>query len=167
MIYDNVLILKRENLTIADDARVDSYSKLECGEGMTIGRFVHIASFTHIGIGGGRVTIGDFAAVASGAKILSGSNKAEGVSMSASAPAEMQVVERKHTVIGAYAFVGVGATILPGVAVGEGAVIGAGAVVTKDVPAWEIWAGVPAKKIGIRSRPERDGGLQQGAFVVG
>lgn len=42
---------------------------------------------------------------------------------------------------------GAGCIILPSVNIGEGAVIGAGSVVTKDVPAYEIWAGVPAKKI--------------------
>lgn len=43
--------------------------------------------------------------------------------------------------------VGVGSIILPGVTVGEGAVIGAGSVVTKDVPSYEVWAGVPARKL--------------------
>lgn len=37
--------------------------------------------------------------------------------------------------------------ILPGVTIGEGAIIGAGAVVTKDVPAGETYAGVPARDI--------------------
>ena len=36
------------------------------------------------------------------------------------------------------------------VTIGDGAVIGAGAVVTHDVGPYEIWAGVPAKKIGQR-----------------
>ncbi len=49
--------------------------------------------------------------------------------------------------IGAAAFVGVGATILPQLSIGAGAVIGAGSVVTKDVPAGEVWAGVPARRI--------------------
>ena len=44
-----------------------------------------------------------------------------------------------------FAAVGSGATILPGVVVGEGALVAAGAVVTKDVPAWTIVAGVPAR----------------------
>lgn len=38
-------------------------------------------------------------------------------------------------------------TILQGVTIGNGAVIAAGAVVTKDVPAHEIWGGAPARKI--------------------
>jgi len=43
------------------------------------------------------------------------------------------------------AHIGMGAIIMPGVTIGEGAVVGAGALVTKDVPAWTIVAGVPAK----------------------
>ena len=45
------------------------------------------------------------------------------------------------------AVIGANATILSGIIIGEKAIIGAGAVVTKNVPAGETWAGVPAKKI--------------------
>jgi acetyltransferase-like isoleucine patch superfamily enzyme len=90
--------------------------------------------------------------VAAGARILSGSNQLDGVSMSASAPAELQVVKRDKTVVGPYAFVGVNAVVMPGVTIGEGAVIGAGAVVTRDVEPWTIVAGVPAKRIGVREQ---------------
>lgn len=47
-----------------------------------------------------------------------------------------------------YAFIGAGSYILKGVTIGKFAVIGAASVVTKDIPADEIWAGNPAKKIG-------------------
>ncbi|MCA1811900.1 MAG: acetyltransferase, partial [Halobacteriales archaeon] len=43
--------------------------------------------------------------------------------------------------------VGANCTILPGVTIGEGAVVGAGSVVTRDVPAGEFWAGVPARRV--------------------
>ena len=46
--------------------------------------------------------------------------------------------------IGAWADVGTNAVILPGISIGRGAIVGAGAVVTKDVPAFAIVAGVPA-----------------------
>ena len=49
--------------------------------------------------------------------------------------------------VGAAAFVGVGATILPQLSIGAGSIIGAGSVVTKDVPAGEVWAGVPARRL--------------------
>lgn len=43
------------------------------------------------------------------------------------------------------ASVGAGSTLLPGITIGEKALIGAGSVVTKDVPAGEIWVGNPAR----------------------
>jgi acetyltransferase-like isoleucine patch superfamily enzyme len=35
--------------------------------------------------------------------------------------------------------------VLPGVTIGEGSIIGAGSVVTKDIPAWSVAVGNPAK----------------------
>jgi maltose O-acetyltransferase len=49
-----------------------------------------------------------------------------------------------------YVFIGPRAIILPGVIIGQGAVVAAGAVVTKNIPDFEIWGGVPAKKISDR-----------------
>lgn len=45
------------------------------------------------------------------------------------------------------ATVGAGSTLLPGITIGERAMIGAGSVVTKDVPAGEVWVGNPARFI--------------------
>lgn len=57
-----------------------------------------------------------------------------------------------EVVIEDHVWVGARAMILPGIHIGEGAVIGAGAVVAADVDAYQIVAGVPARKIGERSR---------------
>ena len=45
------------------------------------------------------------------------------------------------------ASIGAGSTILPGLTIGENAVVGAGSVVTKDIPAGELWLGNPARFI--------------------
>ena len=51
----------------------------------------------------------------------------------------------ERTLIKKGASVGAGSSILCGVTIGENAMIGIGSVVTKDVPAGEVWVGNPAK----------------------
>lgn len=58
-----------------------------------------------------------------------------------------QVFLGGHVTIEDGVFLGSGCKIKPGKTIGEGAVIGMGAVVTKDVPANEIWIGNPAKPL--------------------
>ena len=43
--------------------------------------------------------------------------------------------------------VGMDSFVMPGVTIGEGAIVGAGSLVTKDVPAWTIATGRPAKVV--------------------
>jgi maltose O-acetyltransferase len=52
--------------------------------------------------------------------------------------------------IGDYVFIGPRVIILPNITIGKGAVVAAGAVVTKNIPEFEVWGGVPAKKISDR-----------------
>lgn len=52
--------------------------------------------------------------------------------------------------IGAEAYLGMNASIRQRTSVGAGATVGMGAVVLEDVPSEQVWAGVPAKELGVR-----------------
>lgn len=54
--------------------------------------------------------------------------------------------------LGAHSWVAAEAFVAPGVTLGEGAVLAARGVAVKDMPAWTVWGGNPAKQIGERPR---------------
>lgn len=102
-----------------------------------IGKRCFIGS--HVGFDGIRpdlVEIGEHVTLTSGVKILSHFYN----------PDDCGMYLGKVT-IGNDVFIGINSLIVNSVEIGEGAVVAAGSVVTKDIPAWEIWGGNPAKFI--------------------
>jgi acetyltransferase-like isoleucine patch superfamily enzyme len=67
------------------------------------------------------------------------------------APIAAQGLDCRAVRIGDDVWLGAHAVVLPGVSIGDGAIVGAGAVVTRDVAAQTIVAGVPARPIGMRT----------------
>jgi acetyltransferase-like isoleucine patch superfamily enzyme len=65
-------------------------------------------------------------------------------------PFQHQGIKSKGIKIADDVWIGAGAIILDGVTIGKGSVIGAGAVVTRDIPAYSVAVGVPAKVIKMR-----------------
>ncbi|MBN2730377.1 MAG: acyltransferase [Bacteroidales bacterium] len=55
--------------------------------------------------------------------------------------------QKKKIILKKGCLIGMNSMIMPGVTVGEGAIVGAGSLVTKDVPAWTIATGRPAKVV--------------------
>jgi acetyltransferase-like isoleucine patch superfamily enzyme len=62
--------------------------------------------------------------------------------------------------IGKGALLGMETFVMPGVTIGEGAIVGAGSLVTKDIPAWTIATGRPAKVVKVIEERDMDGGKQ-------
>ena len=100
-----------------------------------------------------RTTLGRYVMLASEVAIVGGDHRSDcpGTPMIFSGRAEL-----RPTRIEDDAWIGYRATLMAGVTVGRGAIIAAGAVVTKSVPPFEIWGGVPARKIGDRFQSEAD-----------
>lgn len=148
--FDPIVVTNQKNLLRDPKTRVDTFVKLECGRGMWLGKYVHIASFCHIGVGGGYVILEEGVTCSSRVCIVSGTSvPAPGRSCSAIAPDF--VADRSFVHIKKNATIFTGAVILPGVTIGEGAVIGAGAVVTRDVADGATVIGVPAARMEVLS----------------
>lgn len=115
-----------------------------CGGTILIGDNT-ITNYNCIFHGKGGITIGENTLISPTVQIY-----AQNHGIARNKPIRNQVNESKGIKIGNDVWIGAGAIILDGVIIGEGAVIGAGSIITKSIPAYEIWAGNPAKKIGER-----------------
>jgi acetyltransferase-like isoleucine patch superfamily enzyme len=100
-----------------------------------------------------RVTIGNNVTVKSGVQIWDGITIEDDVFIGPNVtftndrlPRSKQHLDHyPQTTIHRGASIGANSTILPGITIGKNAMIGAGSVVTKDIPANEIWKGNPAR----------------------
>lgn len=92
-----------------------------------------------------KITIGDNVLIASGCKFIDhdhGIDKSKLIRIQDGPEAEITIEED--------VWLGTNVIVLKGITIEKGAIIAAGAIVNKNVPSYEIWGGVPAKKIGER-----------------
>lgn len=108
------------------------------GKNITVGKNVFINACCHFQDQGG-ITLGD--------NCLVGHNVVFATLNHGFAPEERQSMLPAPIVVGRNVWIGSNSTILQGVTIGDNSIIAAGSVVTKDVPANAIVAGVPARFI--------------------
>lgn len=151
-IFKDAKIIGIENIEFGEYIIIDDYTFIYAKEKITIGNYVHIASFTSIS-GGGEFIMEDFTGIGSGCRILTASDdfKDHGFGN--------PTIDNKfrNTHIGKvklekFSIVGANCTILPDVTIGEGATIGAGSIVTKDVKPWTIM--MNSRFVGNRNKEE-------------
>lgn len=131
------LSLKMSGSKIDDVVIISNKAKIEGKLNLlTIGKFTCIGE-VHIAIHAD-VKVGSFVVINDGVKLLTASHDVNDSSWGTIA---------KNITIDDYAWIATDATILLGVHIGRGAVVGAGAVVSKDIPAYGICVGNPAKLI--------------------
>jgi acetyltransferase-like isoleucine patch superfamily enzyme len=119
----------------------------EFGKNLHLGRDVFINLGCRFQDAGG-ITIGDGTLIGHGSTLTTLNHSVDPDRRADMLPAPI--------VIGRKVWLGASVTVVPGVAIGDGAIVGAGSVVTKDVEADTIVAGVPARVIratGYDTRP--------------
>ena len=151
-------------VSIHPSAIVDEGAQI--GDGSRVWHFVHVCGGARIGKNvsmgqnvfiGNKVTIGDNCKIQNNVSVYDNVHLEEGVFCGPSMVFTnvynpRSLIERKNeyrdTLVKKGATLGANCTIVCGVTVGEFAFVGAGAVVNKDVPAYALMVGVPAKQIG-------------------
>ncbi|MCO5784808.1 N-acetyltransferase [Pseudomonas sp. G11-1] len=136
------------------------------GESSRVWHFVHVCAGARIGKGvslgqnvfvGNKVLIGDHCKVQNNVSVYDNVTLEEGVFCGPSMVFTnvynpRSLIERKDqyrdTLVKRGATLGANCTIVCGVTIGEYAFVGAGAVINKDVPAYALMVGVPARQIG-------------------
>ena len=152
------------SVTVHSSAIVDEGAQI--GEGSRVWHFVHVCSGAKIGKNvsmgqgvfvGNKVTIADNCKIQNNVSVYDNEHLEEGVFCGPSMVFTnvynpRSLIERKDeyldTLVKKGASLGANCTLVCGVTIGEYAFVGAGAVINKDVPAYALMVGVPAKQIG-------------------
>jgi acetyltransferase-like isoleucine patch superfamily enzyme len=130
-VSDTVFFNQPENIYVEDNVFVGHYCILDGTDRLEIGEGCQLAAWNGIYTHSSHIAIR-----------LYGAHYQE-------VPQEDKIGFKVAPVrLGKYVFIGAGAKVLPGVTIGDGALIAAGCIVSRDVEAYAIVSGNPAKVVG-------------------
>jgi acetyltransferase-like isoleucine patch superfamily enzyme len=147
--YVEINALSKEGIRIGDNVSIHRNTIIECtgvirnlGVGLEIGDNVGIAQNCFIQVRG-KVIIGNDVIFGPGVSVFSENHNFENPDL----PVVVQGETRKGVVIEDGVWIGSQAVVLDGVRIHKNSIVAAGSIVNKDVPAYSIVGGVPAKLI--------------------
>ena len=147
-IHKTAIIKRRKFVKIGSHISIDPFFYITTRA--VIDDWVHIGS--HVSVIGGEdatLLIGNYVAISTGCRLVCRSNdftcKNSAIPFMSGSKLYGSFIDIKNNVI-----LGANVVVLPDVTIGEGAVVGANSLVNKDLEPWGIYAGTPAKKIGVR-----------------
>lgn len=151
-IYEPVVFIKPEVIEIKSNVIISEFAYIAGGNGCYIGNYIHIS--TQCVVSGGGVFIAeDFVGLSAGVRIITGSEDLSGKGLTnPTAPERFRNFYRSYVVLKKHSFLATNVIVHPGVTIGEGAVVASGSVVTKDLDAWGIYAGTPARRVKDRAK---------------
>jgi len=132
-------------IIMAENARIYNSVIIQGSGVLKIGKNSYISSFSVIGVNE-EISIGDNVMIADAVSIRDTDHNFNDCNLNMN----KQGITTSRVIIEDDVWIGYGAVITKGITIGKGSIIGANAVVTKDVDAFSIVGGVPAKLI--RSR---------------
>jgi acetyltransferase-like isoleucine patch superfamily enzyme len=156
-VHKSCIILGGKRIHIGSNVRIDCFSLLSAGEqGISIGDHVHIAVGVCMFGSGGRITVGDFAGISARTLLYTATDDyTSGNLTGPTIPDKYRkvivgdIVLKKHSVIGC-------ASVVMPCTLGLAATVGAMSFVNKDVPDFDVVAGIPAVRRSSRGREVLD-----------
>lgn len=155
-IGNNVLISKKasiyspEKITIGNNVRIDDFCILSGS--IEIGNYVHISAYTAL-YGNKGIKISDFSGCSARCIIYSATDDFSGEYMiSPMVPEELTNVIGGKVVLEKYVQLGANTVVMPNLIIEEGVAVGAMSFVNKSLEKWNIYAGIPCKKLKPRSK---------------
>lgn len=153
---ENVLISRKTSIygpnrmSFGNNVRIDDFCILS-GE-ITIGSNIHIGAYCGL-YGANGIVMEDYTGLSPRCTLFSATDDFSGnFLISPMSPDEYCNVKGGRILIKRYSQVGSGTTIMPNLIIEEGVAVGAMSFVNRSLDEWTIYAGIPARKIRLRSK---------------
>lgn len=146
-----ISIYGAENIVIGNNVRIDDFCILS-GK-ITIGNYVHIASYVGLYGGDEGIFINDFSGISSKSTIYSVTDDYSGEAMSnPMIPDKYKKITSKEVILERHTLIGAHCLVLPGVVLKEGSSFGAMTLINRSSEPWSVNVGIPFKKVKDRSK---------------